>query len=115
MFVFMIAGSLKMNLKKFLSVSLIAAVIWVLFLGTMGFGFGAGLKSMGEVAEGISISLVGLTFLLIVLISISFVSWLRYFAGSKFVKDMENHRSPILSRTGGFIRKAFHHKDKKEI
>jgi hypothetical protein len=37
---------------------------------------------------------------------------MRYFAGTKFMEDLENHDSPILSRTGEFIRRAFHYKSK---
>jgi len=112
MFVFMIAGSLKANFKKFATVSLVAAVIWVLILGMIGLGFGAGLKSMSRVTEGIAVGLSITIFILIVLASISFVYWMRYFAGTKFVEDLENHDSPILSRMGEFIRKAFHYKHK---
>jgi membrane protein DedA with SNARE-associated domain len=113
MFVFMIAGSLKMKFKKFATVSFVAAMVWVLILGTIGFGFGAGLKSMARVTKGITFGITIVIFVLIVLASVSFVYWLRYFAGTQFVKDLEEHDSPILSRIGEFIRRAFHHKNKK--
>lgn len=110
MFSFMIAGSLKMNFKKFLTVSLSATIIWVLVVAGIGYGFGAGLQSLGRVAKGMAVGLMMVIFALIVLVSISFVYWLRYFARTKFVKELENHESPVLSKIGEMIRRAFHHK-----
>lgn len=110
MFGFMIAGSLKMNWKKFLSASLLAAIGWVLVVGGLGYGFGAGLQSLSKVAKDIAAGLFILIFVLIFLISLSFVYWMRYFARTQFVKDLENHQSLVLSKIGEMIRKAFHHK-----
>lgn len=108
MFVFMFAGSLKMKWKKFAPVNLLAIIIWVLGIGAIGYGFGASLQSLGRVTEGMTIGIIAIIFLLIVLIAVSFVAWLRYFARTQFIKDLENHDSAILSNVGGFIRKSFH-------
>lgn len=110
MFSFLIAGSLKMNFRKFLTVSLAATITWVLVVAGIGYGFGAGLQSLSNVAKGIAIGIMIVVFVLIILISISFVYWLRYFARTKFVKELEEHDSPVLSKVGELIRKAFHHK-----
>lgn len=112
MFTFMIAGSLKMNWKKFLSVSFIAAIGWVLIMVSLGYGFGVGLQSLSKVARGIAFGLVVVIIILIILVSFSFIAWMRYFAGTQFVKDLENHKSPFLSKIGEIITKSFHHKDK---
>lgn len=108
MFSFLIAGSLKMNLKKFFTVSLAATIVWVLVVGGIGYGFGAGFQTLSKIAKGITIGVTAILFVLIILISLSFVYWMRYFARTKFVKELENHESPILSKIGEIIRKAFH-------
>ncbi len=113
MFTFMIAGSLKMKWKKFAPINLLATITWVLIVGAIGYGFGASLQSLGNVTKGITIGIIAIIIFLIILISISFIAWMRYFARTQFVKDMENHDSVILSGIGGFIRRAFHHKSKK--
>lgn len=113
MFSFMIAGSLKMNLRKFLIVSLIAGICWVLMMAGIGYGFGAGFQTLNNATRGITFGIIIAVFLLIVLASLSFIYWMRHFARTQFVKDLENHDSLILSKTGEFIRRAFHHKNKK--
>lgn len=113
MFTFMIAGSLRMKWKKFAPINVIATIIWVLGIGMLGYGFGASLGLLRNVTKGVTIGIIGIVFLLIILISISFVAWMRYFARTQFVKDLENHDSLVLSSIGGFIRKAFHSKIKK--
>jgi len=114
MFAFMIAGSLKMKWKKFASISLLATVIWVLGVGAIGYGFGASLQSLSGVTRGITIGIIAIIILLMVLVSVSFIAWMRYFARTQFVKDLENHDSVVLSTIGGFIRKGFHQKSKKQ-
>jgi membrane protein DedA with SNARE-associated domain len=113
MFTFMIAGSLKMNLKKFLSVSFIATICWVLIMVSLGYGFGVGLQTLNKVTKGITIGIIIVIIILIVLISLSFIAWMRYFSRTQFVKDLENHESPFLSKIGEIITKSFNHKDKK--
>jgi len=112
MFTFMIAGSLKMNLKKFLSVSFIATICWVLIMVSLGYGFGVGLQTLNKVTKGIAIGIIIVIIILIVLISLSFVAWMRYFARTQFVKDLENHESPFLNKIGEIITKSFNYKDK---
>jgi membrane protein DedA with SNARE-associated domain len=114
MFSFMIAGSLKMNFKKFLIVSLAGCVGWVLITVGLGYGFGAGFQTLSRATEGIALGIAIVIGVLIVLASLSVVYWMRYFARTQFVKDLEEHDSFLLSKTGEFIRKAFHHKDKKD-
>jgi len=113
MFVFMLAGSLKMKWKKFVPVNLAAAITWVIGVGAIGYGFGASLQSLSRVTKGITIGIIVIIALLIILVSISIVAWMRYFAKTQFVKDLENHNSVVLSSIGGFIRKSFHTKSKK--
>jgi membrane protein DedA with SNARE-associated domain len=108
----MIAGSLKMNLKKFLSVSFIATICWVLIMVSLGYGFGVGLQTLNKVTKGIAIGIIIVIIILIVLISLSFVAWMRYFARTQFVKDLENHESPFLNKIGEIITKSFNYKDK---
>jgi membrane protein DedA with SNARE-associated domain len=114
MFTFMIAGSLKMKWKKFAPINIMATIIWVLGIGAIGYGFGASLGLLKNVTKGVTIGIVAIIFLLIILISISFIAWMRYFARTQFVKDLENHDSMVLSGIGSFIRKAFHHKSKEQ-
>lgn len=114
MFTFMIAGSLKMKWKKFAPINIIATIIWVLGIGAIGYGFGASLQSLQNVTKGMTIGIIGIAFLLVVLALISFIAWMRYFARTQFIKDLENHESIILSSIGGFIRKSFHAKEKKQ-
>lgn len=113
MFSFLIAGSMKMNFKKFLTISFIGTIVWVLVVGGIGYGFGAGLQTLSKVAKGITIGITAVLFILMVLISSSFVYWMRYFARTKFIKDLENHESPFLSKVGELIRKAF--RDKQQL
>ena len=112
MFTFMIAGSLKMNLKKFLSASFIATIVWVLIMVSLGYGFGVGLQSLSRVTTGITFGLIVVIIILIILVSFSFIAWMRYLARTQFVKDLENHKSPFLSKIGEIITKSFHRKDK---
>jgi len=107
---FIIAGSLKMNFKKFLSISLISAVFWVFLAGGIGYGFGAGFQSLSKITKGITIGLIILGIVLMVLFLLSFVSWMRYFVRTKFIQDLENHDSPFLSKIGELVRKSFHNK-----
>jgi membrane protein DedA with SNARE-associated domain len=114
MFTFMIAGSLKMKFKKFVLINTVTTIIWTLMVGAIGYGFGASLQSLGRVTRGVTIGIIAIVFLLIILISISFVAWMRYFARTQFIKDLEGHDSIILSKIGGFVRKSFHQKGKKQ-
>ena len=109
---FMVAGSLKMNFKKFLTVSFIAAIGWVIIMTGLGYGFGVGFQSLSKVAKGITVGVSVAVFILIILISLSFIYWMRYFARTKFVQDLENHDSYLLSKVGEVIKKAFHRKEK---
>jgi len=113
MFSFMIAGSLKMQWKKFASISLLATIVWVLVVGGIGYGFGASIQSLSRVTEGVTIGISLVIGGLIILIAFSFIFWMRYFARTQFIKDLENHDSLVLSKIGEFIRKTFHHKSKK--
>jgi len=112
MFCFMIAGSLKMNFKKFVAISLLASIGWVLLVGGIGYGFGASLQSLSTVTKGVTIAISLVAMLVIVLIALSIVYWLRRFARTKFVQELENHDSFILSNMGRFIKKSFKHKNK---
>jgi membrane-associated protein len=112
MFSFMIAGSLKMNWKKFVTVSLLASIGWVLLVGGIGYGFGASLQSLSRVTKGVTIGITLAGALIIILIALSIVYWLRCFARTKFVQELENHDSIILSKIGEFIKKSFKHKHK---
>jgi membrane protein DedA with SNARE-associated domain len=109
----MVAGSLKMNFKKFLIVSLVGCIGWVLITAGLGYGFGAGLQTLNRATQGITWGIAIVIGVLIILASLSVVYWMRQFAKTQFIKDLEDHNSPILSKTGEFIRKAFHHKNKK--
>lgn len=110
---FMIAGSMKMNFKKFLIVSLIGCIGWVLITAGLGYGFGAGFQTLNRATQGLAWGIAIAIGVLIFLASLSAIYWMRYFARTQFIKDLENHDSPILSKTGEFIRRAFHRKDKK--
>ncbi|MFH1129115.1 MAG: DedA family protein [Patescibacteria group bacterium] len=110
MFSFMIAGSLKMNWKKFITISLLATVGWVLLVGGIGYGFGASIQSLSSVTKGVTIGISLTIIAVMILFALSIVYWLRYFARTKFVQELENHDSIILSKIGETIRKSFHHK-----
>jgi len=98
MFAFMIAGSFKMNFKKFLTVSLIATLVWVLCLVGIGYVFGASYKALSIVTKGIKLGLTITIFSLIILISILIVLWLRWFAKTKFIKDLSEHKESQFLR-----------------
>ena len=113
MFSFMVAGSLKMNFKKFLIVSFAGCLGWILITIGLGYGFGAGFQTLSRATEGITMGIAVAIGVLIVLAALSVVYCMRYFARTQFVRDLEKHDSLILSKIGGFIRKAFHNKNKK--
>lgn len=115
MFSFMVAGSLKMNFKKFLIVSFAGCLGWIIITVSLGYGFGAGFQTLNRATEGIALGIAIAVAVLIVLAALSIVACMRYFARSQFVKDLEQHDSFVVSKIGEFIRKAFHNKNKKTV
>ncbi|MFZ5559686.1 MAG: DedA family protein [Patescibacteria group bacterium] len=110
MYTFIIAGTLKMAWKKFLSVNLVASVGWVAIMVGLGYGFGASYRALSIVTKSIAFGVAVVIFLAIVLVSISFVYLLRYFARQKFVQEMEKHNHPFIRRIGEVITKIFNNK-----
>jgi len=98
---FMIAGSFKMKFKKFAAVNLAATIIWVLGLVGIGYIFGASYKALSIVTKSIRIGLTIGIFAIIVLISFLIVYWLRWFARTKFIQDLSEHKESEFLRWVG--------------
>ena len=100
---FIIAGSFRMKLRKFMLVNLVAAVVWILGMVGLGYVFGVSYKALGVITKTVSIALVIILFVIIVLFSILVIHWLRRFAKMKFIKKLENHRFMFLRGVGKMI------------
>ncbi|OGZ32869.1 MAG: hypothetical protein A2V69_00645 [Candidatus Portnoybacteria bacterium RBG_13_40_8] len=98
---FMIAGSFKMKFKKFAAVNLAASVVWVLGLVGIGYVFGASLKGLSIVTKSIRIGLTIALFAIIVFVSFLIVYWLRWFARTKFIQDLSEHKESQFLRWVG--------------
>ena len=100
---FIIAGSFKMKLRKFMIVNLVAAIVWI--AGTVGLGyvFGVSYTALGIVTKTVSIGLVVAFFVIIILLSVLVVYWLRRFAKMKFIRKLENNRFTFLRGVGKMI------------
>ncbi|PJE57515.1 MAG: hypothetical protein COU82_01490 [Candidatus Portnoybacteria bacterium CG10_big_fil_rev_8_21_14_0_10_38_18] len=110
MYAFIIAGALKMSWKKFLSVSFAASLTWILVMIGLGYGFGASYKALSVITKSITFGLTVVLLAVIVLASLSFIYWLRYFARQKFVQDLENHQNSFVRKIGELISKSFNNK-----
>lgn len=104
MYAFMIAGSFKMNMKKFLTVSFAATVVWVLVLTGLGYVFGVSYGALAIVNKTITVGLAVLISVVIVLISFLVIYWLRKIAKTEFMEKLsENNQSQFLRWLGGKI------------
>lgn len=110
MIVFIIAGSFRMRWKKFIGVSLMASVVWVLALVGLGYVFGVSYRALTVINKSITIGLTIALFISIILISILIIYWLRRFAKTKFIKDLtQNNQSQFLRWIGEKISKLAKH------
>ncbi len=100
---FLIAGSFKMKLRKFLFANLVGAFVWVFVMLGLGYVFGVSYKVLGVITKTVSIVLVIVLFIVIIFISILIVHWLGRFARTKFIKRLENHRFAFLGGVGRVI------------
>jgi len=111
--ILIIAGSVKMNFKKFLVVTFWGAVVWIIMLVAIGYVFGAGYEATGMVVKSISMGLRIAAPAVLVVISIIIVVWVRKFARTEFIQRLSNHKdSQILRWLGSAIKKLAR---KKEI
>jgi membrane protein DedA with SNARE-associated domain len=95
---FLIAGSFKMNFKKFITVSLIATIVWVSALVGIGYGFGASYKALSIVTKGIKFGLTIGLFIVLGLIALLIVYGMRWFTRTKFIKDLSEHKESQFLR-----------------
>jgi len=107
MYTFIIAGALKMAWKKFLSVNLAAAIGWVLIMVGLGYGFGASYRALAVITKSIAFGVTIVVITAIVLVSISFVYLLRFFARQRFVQDLEKHQNSFVRKIGEAIGRIF--------
>lgn len=108
----LMAGSFKMNFKKFLIITFWGAVVWALMLIGVGYVFGASYKAMGIVVKSISVGLSVIAVVLLVIISIGIVVWARTFARTEFIERLSVHKnSQILRWLGIAIKKLARKKD----
>lgn len=111
--VFVMAGSFKINLKKFLIINLIGSIIWITGTFWLGYVFGLSYKALGIITKGITLGLGIALFIVTILISTLIVFWLRKLARTEFIRGLENHRFQILRKLGIFINKSFNNKNGK--
>jgi len=105
------AGSFKMNSKKFLIVSLAGAIIWAGMLFGLGYVFGVSYKALGVVTKTISIGLVIVFFIILILISILIVYWFRRFAKTKFMRKItEENPFRFLEKIGKIVNNLVNNK-----
>jgi membrane protein DedA with SNARE-associated domain len=95
---FLIAGSFKMNFKKFIIISLIATIVWVSALVGIGYGFGASYKALSLVTKGIKFGLTISLFIGLGLIALLIVYGMRWFTRTKFIKDLSEQKESQLLR-----------------
>lgn len=98
MVVLIIAGSFKMSWRKFLSVNVVGSIIWILATLGLGYIFGVSYRALGIITKTITLGLTIALFIILVLISILIVYWLRWFARTKFIQDLSEHKE------SGFLR-----------
>jgi len=111
---FILAGSLKMKLKNFFIVTLLASIIWVLGLMALGYVFGTTYKAVGIVTKTITVWLSIAIFVIIILLSFGIVIWFRKFAGTKFIEKLSQHNgSPIIRWAASIIKKLAKNKNNK--
>jgi len=101
------AGALKMNWKKFVSVIFVANFIWVYVMLGLGYLFGVSYEALGAVVKTISVVFVIVAFVLAILLSFLIVYWLRRFARTKFIKRLEKHPFAFLRGMGKIISNSF--------
>jgi membrane protein DedA with SNARE-associated domain len=111
---FIIAGSFKMKLKKFLFVNLAGTIVWVLGMFGLGYLFGVSYEALRVVTKGITIGLTIVLVVIIIIISTLIVYWLRRLAKSRFLKRLENNRFQFLRQIGVLISNSFDKKDRNE-
>lgn len=104
---FIIAGSLKMKWKKFLSVTFAATVVWVVAIMGLGYVFGLGYDAMGRVMQTIATGLTIIIFILITLTLILAVYFLMRLIRKRFFKEMEKEESSLLEKTGEMFNHLF--------
>lgn len=109
----LIAGSFRMKWKKFLLVNLIATLVWIGATFGLGYVFGVSYEALGKVTKGIAIGLTIALFIVIILVSVLIVYWLRKFAKTSFVKNLENNRFQFLRGIGSIINNLFNSKNEK--
>jgi membrane protein DedA with SNARE-associated domain len=109
MYAFIIAGTLKMAWKKFLSVTFIATIGWIAIMVGLGYGFGESYKALSVVTRSITLGLTAVIFASIVLVSVSFVYLLRFFTRQKFIQDLENHQVSFVRKIGSLMNRMFNH------
>jgi len=108
---FIIAGSTKMNFKKFLLTSFSGAIIWTLMLVAIGIIFGVGYNALTVVTKAVTFGLSALIFVGIIAISFLTVFWIRKFAETEFVENLSTHEeSRILRFIGLTIKKIVKNK-----
>ena len=103
----LMAGSFKMNFKKFLIVTFWGAVVWALMLVGLGYVFGASYKALGIVVKSISVGLSIVAVVLLVIISIGIVVWARTFARTEFIERLSVHKNSQILRWLGMAIKKF--------
>lgn len=102
-----VAGSFKMNWKKFISVIFVANFIWVFATVGLGYVFGIGYEALGTVVKTISIAFMIISFVLIIFLSFFIVHWLRRFARTKFIKRLEKQSFAFIRGVGKIISNSF--------
>jgi len=111
--VLIIAGSFKMKWKKFVLVTMVATLVWVLALFGLGYVFGISYKALSVVTKSITLGLTIALFVIIISASVLIVYWLRKFARARFIKKLENHRFMFLRGIGAVINKLNSNKNEK--
>ena len=107
MYTLIIAGTLKMAWKKFFSVNLAASLGWVIVMVGLGYGFGASYRALSIITKSIALGVAVVMLVAIILISVSFIYMLRFFARQKFVQDLEKHQNSFVRKIGEAIGKMF--------
>jgi len=89
----MMAGALKMKLRKFFGVNILASFVWVIMMFSIGYTFGASYALLSKVVKVITVWLVVVLFIVITLVAIGLVYWLRKKARMKFLEKVFNQES----------------------
>ena len=110
---FIIAGSFKMRLKKFILVTIVADFVWIFVMFGVGYVFGISYEAIGIIAKGIAAGFTVFLFVAIISLSIFIVYWLRRSVKAKFLKKLENHRFAFLRGFGKVISNLTNNKNEK--